>query len=385
MAFPLRTSHILARALIGGVGAYMYGGSVLQSGQGPIDPEAPARATDTASGDPELFAIRARDFSATDRANALVMRGRTEADASVMISAETGGRVVEIAVREGDMVSEGDLLCRLDEAARQASVQQAAAAVAQTQIDLSSAQSLADNGFTAENRVLALQAAHDGALSVLEQAELDLERTTITAPVDGLVQLPLADVGTQLAPGQLCATLLDTDPLIITGQVSERDISALAVGMAASGSLVTGESVDGTVSYISATADDATRTFRVDVEVPNPDGTLLSGITAEASIDLPPTRGHLLPLSVLKLDDEGAIGISLVDENDRIAFAPVTILGDEGAGVWVGGLPDDARVVVVGQDYVENGQTVAVTLVEDGLLQTSQAPAATLSEEGAAQ
>ena len=386
MAFPIRPSHVMALALLGGVAAYMYfGGTVLHSGQGPIDPDAPVRATDTAADDPDLFAVRARDVVARERPNALVMRGRTEADATVSISAETGGRVVEVAVREGDTVSRGDVLCRLDEAARQAAVRQARAAVAQTDIDLSSARSLADDGFTAENRVLALQAAHDAALSVLEQAELDLERTSITAPIDGLVQLPVADVGMQLAPGQLCATLLDIDPLIVTGQVSERDIGALSVGMPATGLLVTGQEVAGEVSYIASNADTATRTFRVDIEVPNSDGTLLSGVTAQASISLPPSRGHLLPLSVLKLADDGAIGVSLVDEANRIVFQPVTLMGDEGAGVWVSGLPDEARIVVVGQDYVEVGQEVAVTMVEDGPLQTSQAPAADDEPEEAAQ
>jgi multidrug efflux system membrane fusion protein len=389
MAFPIKFSHILAVGLTAGVGFYMLGGTTMLSGQGPIDPENPVRATATAADDPELFAVRAHDFSPQERPNFLAMRGRTQADASVMVSAETGGRVIEVAVREGDQVAAGDVLCRLDEATRQAAVTQARAAVSQAEVDLGAAQSLAENGFGAQNRVPALQAAFDGAQAALEQAELDLERTVITAPVDGLVQLPLADVGTQLAPGALCATLLDVDPLVITGQVSERDISALSVGMDARVSLVTGEEAVGTVSFISATADTATRTFRVDIDIPNPDGTLRGGVTAEAAIDLPPVRGHLVPLSSLGLDGTGTIGVHTVDDEDVVAFNPVRILGDERDGVWVRGLEGEARVIVVGQDFVEPGQVVAVTLVEDGILQTSQAPAAlhTMNgeEEGTAQ
>lgn len=385
MAFPIRFSHVLAIGLTAGVAAYMLGGNTMLSGQGPIDPDAPVRATDTASGDPELFAVRARLFEAQERPSALLMRGRTEADASVAVSAETGGRIVEVAVHEGDMVARGDILCRLDEAARQAMVRQGRAAVAQAQIDLDAAQQLADNGFGAENRVLALQAAFDGAQSSLEQAELDLTRTVIRAPVDALVQLPLAVEGSQLAPGGLCATLLDTNPLVVTGQVSERQIAEISVGMDAQAQLVTGESVNGQVSFISASADDATRTFRVDVDVPNPDGSLRVGVTAQASIGLPSITGHLLPLSTLKLDDSGTIGVSLLDEEDRVVFQPVTLLGDEREGVWVAGLPATARVVVIGQDYVEPGQQVEVTMVEDGILQTSQAATNATSQTGAAQ
>lgn len=374
MAFPIKFSHILAVGLTAGVGFYMLGGTTMLSGQGPVDPENPVVAGH-GIGEEEaaLFAVRARDFSAQQRPNALVVRGRTQADASVMVSAETGGRVVEVAVSEGDRVSAGDLLCRLDEAARQATLTQARAGLAQSQVDLEAAQSLATSGFGAQNRVPALQAAFDGAQAMVEQAELDLTRTTITAPVDGLVQLPLADVGTQLAPGALCATLLDTDPLIVTGQVSERDIGAIDVGMQAQAQLVTGEVATGTVSFISATANQDTRTFRVDIDIPNPDGALRGGVTAEASIALPTSMGHLIPLSTLKLDDVGTVGISLVNAENRVVFQPVQVLGDEPGGMWVAGLPAEARVIVVGQDYVEPGQEVAVTMVEDGLLQTSQA------------
>lgn len=385
MAFPIRFSHVAAIGLTAGVAFYMLGGTTMLSGQGPIDPDAPVRATDTASGDPELFAVRARVFEAQERANALVMRGRTEADASIVVSAETGGRIVEMAVREGDAVAQGDILCRLDEAARHATVTQASAGVAQAQIDLSAAQQLADNGFGAENRVLALQAAFDGAQASLEQAELDLTRTIVRAPVDALVQLPIAVEGAQLSPGGLCATLLDTDPLVVTGQVSERQIASIAVGMDAQAELVTGETVTGRVAFISTTADDATRTFRVDVEVPNANGDLRVGVTAQASIGLPSTTGHLLPLSTLKLDDGGIVGVSLIDEEDRVFFQPVTLLGDEREGVWVAGLPQSATVVVVGQDYVAPGQQVSVTMVEDGILQTSQADTPATSQTGAAQ
>jgi multidrug efflux system membrane fusion protein len=387
MAFPIKFSHILAVGLTAGVSFYMLGGTTMLSGQGPVDPDNPAVAGQVTGEETPLFAVRARDFTAQERPNALVMRGRTQADASVMVSAETGGRVVEVAVREGERVSAGELLCRLDEAARQATLRQAQAGLAQARVNFDAAQSLANSGFGAQNTVPALQAALDAASAGVEQAQLDLTRTAITAPVDGLVQLPLADVGTHLEPGMLCATLLDTDPLVITGQVSEREIGAITVGMQAQAQLVTGETATGTVSFISATANQATRTFRVDVDVPNPDGALRGGVTAEANIALPSSVAHLIPLSTLKLDDAGNVGISLVDADNRVVFLPVQVLGDEPGGMWVAGLPSQARVIVVGQDYVEPGQQVAVTMVEDGLLQTSQAaPQAILpANQGAAQ
>lgn len=386
MPLPIKLPHILAIGLTAGVAYYMYGGTIILSGTGPAAPGEDVRATDTVNDGSVLFAVRARDFEAQDRPNALVVRGRTMADASIAVTAETGGRVVEVAVREGQQVAAGDVLCRLDEAARRASLAQARAALEQSEVELAAARSLAQSGFGAQNRVAGLQAAYDGAQAMLEQQELDLARTIITAPVDGLVQLPLAETGAQLAQGALCATLLDTDPLVITGQVSERSIASIAVGMGAQATLVTGENVEGTVAFISAAADDQTRTFRVDIDVPNPDNLLRAGITSEASIALPATRGHLLPLSALGLDDAGILGIHTLNEENIVAFKPITILGDQVDGVWVSGLEERERVIVIGQDYVQPGQEVAVTMVENGILQTSQAtPLADASQQGAAQ
>ncbi|MEM6711344.1 MAG: efflux RND transporter periplasmic adaptor subunit [Pseudomonadota bacterium] len=389
MAFPIKLSHILAVGLTAGVGFYMLGGTTMISGQGPVDPDVPARAGGTAGGNEPLFAVRARDFTAQEKPTALTMRGRTEADASVAVSAETDGRVVEVAVSEGTRVTQGDVLCRLDEAARQASVRQARASLLQAEIDLEASQTLAENGFAAQNSVPALQAAFDAAQAMVEQAELDLERTVITAPIDGVVQLPLTDVGIHLESGHVCATLLDTDPLLVIGQISERDIGQLALGMPADVDLVTGERASGTVNFIAATANTETRTFQVDIHIPNPEGTLRGGVTAEASIRLPAVIGHLLPLSTLQLDDEGNIGVSLVNDDNRVEFHNVQIITDEAETVWVAGLPDEARVIVLGQDFVEDGQEVVVATADETLLQTSQAtstqPRAVLEAEGAAQ
>ncbi|MEM1397424.1 MAG: efflux RND transporter periplasmic adaptor subunit [Pseudomonadota bacterium] len=387
MAFPIRFSHILAIGLTAGVGYYMLGGTTMLSGEGPSAGGEPVRATDNRAQEEVLFAVRARDFTAQERANALTVRGRTVADAAVAVSAETGGRVVDVYVREGDEVAAGDALCRLDEATRRATLLQAEAQLAQAEVELEAAQSLSNSGFGAQNRVPALQAALNLAQAGLEQAQLDLERTQITAPVGGVVQLPLAEVGAQLAPGAVCATLLDTDPLVVTAQVSERDIAQLSIGMDVQTQLVTGETTNGELAFIGAEANPDTRTFQIDVHIANPEGTMRAGVTAEASIGLPASRGHLLPVSTLGLAEDGNVGVHTLDDDNRVAFNPVTIIGDERTGVWVTGLPEDVRVIVVGQDFVVTGQEVAVTMVEDGILQTSQAPGTlgTPDNEGAAQ
>jgi multidrug efflux system membrane fusion protein len=84
-------------------------------------------------------------------------------------------------------------------------------------------------------------------------------------------------------------------------------------------------------------------------------------MSADIAIAAQATRGHLVPGSALTLNDDGAIGLRLVDENNHALFAPVTVLRDAPQGFWVTGLPPQADVIVVGQEYVTDGVEVRVT------------------------
>ena len=126
----------------------------------------------------------------------------------------------------------------------------------------------------------------------MKDARLELERTEIRAPIAGIVQGTLAEVGDQLAAGGICAEIMKPDPMLVVGQVSERDIQKVKVDMKAEITLVSGENVEGTVRYVSSTSDVETRTFLVEVEIDNADQTVRDGITAVAKLELAPLEAH---------------------------------------------------------------------------------------------
>ena len=119
-------------------------------------------------------------------------------------------------------------------------------------------------------------------------------------------------------------------------------------------------------SSCRAAPDPTTRTFRVEIEVPNPDLTLRDGQTAEIVIASEGTSAHLLPQSALTLNDEGTLGVRTVIEENTVSFMPVTILRDTPNGIWLAGLPKEASVIVIGQEYVTDGVTVDPTYREIG-------------------
>lgn len=318
-----------------------------------------------------LQSVRVEKFTAQAMPIEVPLRGRTQARATISAVAETAGTVDTVHVTKGQRVEAGDPLCTLDQGTRAAAVaqaeaalEQANAALAQAELNASTNVDLRERGLAPANTQqateVALAQARAGvtqAQAGLDNAEAELARTEVVAKVAGLVQDPVAVEGSMLNAGSPCATIVQLNPMVFTGMVPEAHIGLAKVGLQASIKTVTGQSVEGEVSYISSVADAATRAFPAEIEFANDDFTVRDGVTAEAIVTIGTAPGHLLPQSVLTLDDEGVLGVRTVEEG-VVAFHPVTIVSDSREGVWVTGLPVIADVITIGQENVTAGQHV---------------------------
>ena len=214
---------------------------------------------------------------------------------------------------------------------------------------------------------LAAESARAGVRSAeagVASARKEIERTEIRAPFDGLLETDTAELGALLQPGGICATVIQLDPIKLVGFTPEVDVDRIVVGAPAGARLATGREVLGEVTFLSRSADEATRTFRVEVEAANEDLSIRDGQTAEIFISSDGEAAHLVPQSALTLNDEGRLGVRLVVDA-AAAFAPVSVVRDTQQGIWVTGLDDDVSVIVVGQEFVTDGVPVEVTLRED--------------------
>lgn len=290
------------------------------------------------------------------------LRGRTKAKSMVTVTPETTGIVTGINAEKGQSVAVGDVICTLDEGTRAAAVTQAEAALAQAQIGFDTNAALRKKGLAAANTANQFEAALTAAQAAFDNAKAEFDRTQVKTQVAGVVQDPLASVGAMLSPGQPCATVVELDPMLFVGSVPEARIGLAKLGLPAKIATVTGETVEGKVSYIASLADEATRSFQVEIEIPNQDGKVLSGVTATATINIGTLPAHLLPQSVLTLDDEGTLGVRAVKDS-VVEFYAVTIVSDSREGVWVTGLPPKVDIITVGQEFVQAGQTVDATNV----------------------
>lgn len=298
------------------------------------------------------------------KAGVLSVRGRTEADQKAVVRADASGVVMAAPVALGAAVKAGDILCRLDVEARAAARREADAALRKAEIDYQAGVRLAAEGFRSEAGLASLKAALDQARANADRAAIELEKTSIRAPFDGIFDARAAEPGDLMKPGDACGTVVKPSPFLIKGAVAEKDVALVKAGDRARAALATGETAEGTVRFVASAADPATRTFAIEIEIPNEAGALRDGVTADVTVLGAARDAHKVPRSALTLDDEGRIGVKLIGETNRAQFRAVSIIGEDDDGVWIAGLDGPQRVIVRGQDYVKEGEAVAAKIAE---------------------
>lgn len=354
--------------------------------------------------------------------SAVRLRGETEAARQVSVMTETSGLVMSEPLRKGAFVEKGEVLCELDPGTREAALEEAQARLAEARaqipttearipeaearleeararleeavINANAANKLKEDGFASETRVAStaagvraaeaavssaeagLKSARSGmestraaiqsAQAAVAAAEKEIERLRAVAPFAGLLESDTAELGTLMQPGALCATIIQLDPIKLVGFVPETEVARVELGARAGARLSEGSDVAGRVTFLSRAADETTRTFRVEIEVPNPDLAIRDGQTAEIVIDADGVDAHLLPQSALTLNDAGALGVRTVADGNTVAFVPVELLRDTRDGVWVAGLPEQVDVITLGQEYVVEGVKVIPSYRDPG-------------------
>jgi len=324
--------------------------------------ESELTAAEQDAANTEAARVRVAESTATARRGSIIIRGRTEAKRAVEVRAETQGTVAQLPVEKGERVSEGDVLCELAPNARGAQLAEAQALVKQRQLEYDASRQLAEKGYRAPTIAAGSKAAFDAAQARLKQMQVEMEQTKIKAPFDGVFDSRPVEVGDYMRVGDTCGLVVELNPLLIVGQVSEDRVASLQTGEGGKARLVTGETAEGTIRFVAKTADPATRTFRVELEVPNEDLSMRSGVTAEIIVPGEEIMAHRIPSGVITLDDNGVIGIRAVNEQQQVEFKRVILVDDTPDGLWVTGLPEKVMLITVGQDYVKEGQKVeAVT------------------------
>ena len=234
------------------------------------------------------------------------LKANSMSERRVEVRAKTTGEVVQIGARQGDFVEQDALLC---------------------------------------------------SLGIVE-----LNRTEVKAPFSGYIE-SIVKPGNFLDRGQICATIIDLDPIKFVAEVPEIQVSKVNIGQKAIIELITNKRVTGNLTFVSKSASPKTKTFKIESEIVNSSGSIKDGVTATMTIRTDPVLAHRISPSILVLDDLGRIGVKVINPNNVVEFSEVQIIEDLEEGLWISGLPDSVEIIVQGQGFVEDGQIVTGNLI----------------------
>jgi multidrug efflux system membrane fusion protein len=330
---------------------------VLWMGSGLVLPTAEP-ASSAAAPTPVPVAVRVDRSEAAPVTLIFEARGQSLPERDTILRAETSGDVAEVFVSLGQTVEAGAEIARLKSDAAEADLVQARQALDAARRDLENAEALLDRGVSTVDRLQQDRTAFTGAQARLAAAEDAVAATLLTAPFAGRIEALGINTGEVVQAGAEVGRIVDNSPLTVSFDVPQQALSRLSSGQSATVTFITGETAEGPVTFVGRSAASATRTFRAEISIPNPDGAIAAGLSARIGIPTDEVPAHFVSPSVVSLDPSGQLGVKTVDDTDTVRFHPIEIVRAEIDGIWVSGLPETVRLITVGQGFVSDGETV---------------------------
>jgi membrane fusion protein, multidrug efflux system len=328
-------------------------------GSGYVLPSAPEEAAPSvAEQAARLVTVAVTPSRAEEVAQVFVAEGQALPDRDTMIRAETSGEIAEVLVRKGADVTAGETLARFDTASRASDLARAREEEARAQREFENAEQLLERGVATMDRVTQARAALASARAGVAAAEEAIENTEIRAPFAGRLEAFDIAEGEFVPTGAEVGRVVDNTPLTIRIQIPQQSLVNIEVGQPAEVNFITGTEATGEVIFVSSSADAETRTFAAEISVPNAEGTVPAGVSARVRIPTGSLRAHFVSPAILSLGTDGTLGIKTVDEEGIVHFHEVSIVRAQTDGIWVAGLPEDTRIVTVGQGFVSDGEKV---------------------------
>ncbi|MFT6989366.1 MAG: multidrug efflux system membrane fusion protein [Paraglaciecola sp.] len=311
-----------------------------------------------------LVKVTVEHVTADEVTREISLYGRTEPDRIATLRSEVKGLVKEVHVQEGERVSKGQKIISLEKSEQLSRLQSAKATLKQREVELKGAQALKAQGYQSQTALAQATANLEMAKADMVSFELAVFKSQIIAPFDGIINQRFVEVGDFLKDGDNIAILVDLDPLVISANVTEVNVHGLKTQQLATGRMVTGEMLQGKIRYISSISEPGTNTFKIEVEVPNPDFTQMAGMSTELALPIEKTWAMRISPAVMALDEQGNLGVkTVVDEH--VKFVPIDIVKSDSQGVWLSGMGQQADIITLGHGFVRDGDKVEVARTDE--------------------
>ena len=287
--------------------------------------------------------------------------GNLQAEDSIALATELSGRVVQINLKPGQRVAQGDVLLRLDDRQAQADLQVIEARLADAKRQYERARRLSTNNSIAISQLDELRTAADVLEAQRLAAKVSLENHRITAPFAGVIGLSDISLGAYVSAGTRLATLDSTRRMELNFSVPERYLDQLRMGLEVQGlsPAYPGKAFNGELVALDSRVNELNRSLAVRALIDNADGRLRPGQFMSASLTLQQRQSLVIPeQAVMVRGDDSYVFVA----EDGIARRSSVSLGARlpGRVEVVDGLDESAAVVVSGQDRLSSGERVSL-------------------------
>jgi multidrug efflux pump subunit AcrA (membrane-fusion protein) len=264
----------------------------------------------------QLFTVQVLDSEAFVIKDSIEFSSTTEAHQRIEVKSEIMTTVEEVLKKAGTFVNKNDLVIRLDEY--------------NTNLELYK-------------------------LDLLSESEF--KKIALYAPFDGILLDSHKIAGELVMPGERVYELIDLSSLEIYGYINENEILDISTNNEVDVTIL-GEEVQGVIDYVSPISDPETKTFEIVVKVKNEDLRYKDGLSSMISINKGEVLAHKISPSILALGDEGQLGVKVITKGNEVEFKNITIIEDTSEYMLVTGLSKKEKIIIVGQQYVSNGEKV---------------------------
>ena len=297
----------------------------------------------------------------------LKFSGFSEASRIVIIKSQVEGKVSSKSFEKGKFYKAGSQLVLIDPEDKIARLKEMEALLNQRKKEYEVAEKLFKKGFRSEVKLSESRTNFENALALYEKSQVELNNTKILIPFDSTIEDSFIELGDYVKKGDKIAKIVDLDPIFVKVNVTENVINNLKLNQATS-IIIADKSYEGLISYISKTSDPLTRNFRVEIKINNKNMQIISGLSSEVRINLSKEDAYFIPSSLISLDDQGKIGIKVVQEK-KVLFLTIDIISDTGNGYWVNSNSknnlEDYMLITQGHEYVIEGEKVVIKNSDD--------------------
>ncbi len=303
----------------------------------------------------------------------LELQGSVTTKNLLVITPEYNGILTNVYVKEGQNVSKGQILAKIDDGGMGQQLAQIKIQADLAKTTFERQKRLWDQKIGSEIQYLQAKSTYESQAAAVNQMNQQIAKTTVRAPFSGTIDDVLTEQGSVVGAGQTqLMRIINLDDMYIETEVPERYIADVTVGKNVQVEFpVLGKTIETKVRQASSFINPANRTFKVEIAVPNKEKSIKPNLTARLKInDYTSDKALLIPQSIISENAEGEQYVYVINDkkaNGEGVAKRVIIKTGKTQGDMIEvieGIIDGAEIIEEGARSVRDGQTVKILTIE---------------------